>query len=1002
MEGKYHCNSCGLNYDVEVNLSVMNPEKLVGVGIGDEGEDAEGEMPEGEGEDINDTLNTEPAAATPAPPAANPMPAEMPGMGAHSNNWLRTAALRFVLQANPLTFVSKGKKRTVGVPGPIGTICPQCGSYKVAFKESEGTCVSCGCKSNVKAKSHNDKLDVVMTWQPNLTLANQEKVYPNGVKGGKGITAECEDCEEVRAALHQILSSRNKLVKIASATEDENPMLACMSDQIATGFADEDAMEICASIKQAIIKKHALLEDNDGEDDEEEKEHEDNESDEHEDNESDEEEAIEEVTEDLPEEVDFTEFESDEDEDDTEFESEESEEAGEGTEDLDDVQEVTEVVVKFKDSAGNDGEFSLSVGDVESGEEENVSNIPDDIEEVIIQEETDDEPEMEEGIEETDGDKILQEFFTDGTQMDAAEEEMAAESTMLTPEQARIEAKKTSELLRGDTVMSSNRSGGANLDMYKLALAMGMPLDTEADVPRRKEDGIVEDGSVEVHTTSHKNEAKKMKGTAAGSVIAKEDVVKGADRGVEVIKPKSASMKNALKQAVGQMIPSLEMEDEPMEEDLNAADPIMEDDGYEEDPIESVEDLDDPMASEMATGEAFLGGMDETDKANLEQALTQAGFAVDQIPAILEELESHLENSGGEPIEQELIAGNKKIKIKIAKKVKAQKAPAQLEPTDAVQKDSGEEKLNVPRNKAKAKPEIDVKRKDVNNPTEVRNKGYAVGPEATNLHSDVVPRDGSGDGIGGKKPKFDQESGPKQTSGKPDTYVQEFQKDNQIAPTPAGNEDNHAVAAAKAIKKITSSKNLDEKKIKIAIKNKVAYVKDIKSGKVFKMAFDFEDEENMMPEEKTGAIILKAEETNFGIEETGVNPDGTEIGNSVSTKDFLEVANLFYESEVEKKDAIERIKLEITKLVEPGARFRILDVDDITGKEKMIMKGRRKQKALEGQESLVASKEDAIKKIAASKGLDATKLEASDVAKEDGFFFVTDLESGKVFRVNAS
>jgi hypothetical protein len=66
--------------------------------------------------------------------------------------------------------------------------------------------------------------------------------------------------------------------------------------------------------------------------------------------------------------------------------------------------------------------------------------------------------------------------------------------------------------------------------------------------------------------------------------------------------------------------------------------------------------------------------------------------------------------------------------------------------------------------------------------------------------TDIVPRDSGGDGLGGEKVSFDPEKGEDQTSGNPDTYVQTL---NDVPdPTPAGNKDNHAVAANDTLKKV--------------------------------------------------------------------------------------------------------------------------------------------------------------------------------------------------------
>lgn len=131
-----------------------------------------------------------------------------------------------------------------------------------------------------------------------------------------------------------------------------------------------------------------------------------------------------------------------------------------------------------------------------------------------------------------------------------------------------------------------------------------------------------------------------------------------------------------------------------------------------------------------------------------------------------------------------------------AKKLEAQHSQNPSEPVDSIQDESKskENKVDVPRDKAKAKPETKFERpKEVDNPTEVRKSDYGFGEKGKNLHTEVVPRDSGGDGAGGKSVSFEDEKGEDATSGNENKYVQDFTPSEK--PTPAGNEDNHAVAA---------------------------------------------------------------------------------------------------------------------------------------------------------------------------------------------------------------
>lgn len=120
----------------------------------------------------------------------------------------------------------------------------------------------------------------------------------------------------------------------------------------------------------------------------------------------------------------------------------------------------------------------------------------------------------------------------------------------------------------------------------------------------------------------------------------------------------------------------------------------------------------------------------------------------------------------------------------------------QTEPVNSVDKSDPDAK--VPRDKKKAKPEIDVGRSDVDNPDEVRKDNYDKGPGGKNLHTNKVPRDKSGDGVGGESVGFEEETSEKATSGKPDSYVQDFSKSED--PSKAGSEENHATAAKSDVK----------------------------------------------------------------------------------------------------------------------------------------------------------------------------------------------------------
>jgi len=131
---------------------------------------------------------------------------------------------------------------------------------------------------------------------------------------------------------------------------------------------------------------------------------------------------------------------------------------------------------------------------------------------------------------------------------------------------------------------------------------------------------------------------------------------------------------------------------------------------------------------------------------------------------------------------------------KVKKTVFAQQATSKTEPVDGSQKVKD---TKVPSDKSKAKPEtgqITKDRPDVGKPTEIRTKDYQLGKGGENLHSEEVPRSEKDGGLkGGSVATTCEETGDKQTSGNPETYVQDLGDTKK--PTPAGNEMNHAAGS---------------------------------------------------------------------------------------------------------------------------------------------------------------------------------------------------------------
>jgi len=407
------------------------------------------------------------------------------------------------------------------------------------------------------------------------------------------------------------------------------------------------------------------------------------------------------------------------------------EEFGEEAEEVE-LENIEKIKVTVEDSEGKTVDIiaddeGITLSTEESSEDMDMISVEDEMLGDEVGDDVEEELEITEIVTDDDlEENPLSSVFTNIEDQFPEEEDVEEECGGLSVGASRKEikeyAQKTSEFLRTDRIANANSAGGLTLDMDALRNGMGiektaqampatMPPDTEVEVPRSEEVGIVEDGE-SVHTNDNENTAKDMSGTAAGSTVYDH---KEIERGVEIIEP----------------------------------------------------------TAQAASSDDFI--------------------------------------------------------------VEAQAQATQNEPLDSGEREeSNGENLDVPRDESKAKPEIDVKREDVDNPKEVRDGNYGMGPEGKDLHTEVIPRDSSGDGIGGSSVDFDGEKGDKQTSGNPDNYVQEFQKDNQIAPNPVSNEDNHLGASAKdAIRKVAETQEVEENSLEAVEMDEVFVVKDIQSGKMY-------------------------------------------------------------------------------------------------------------------------------------------------------------------------
>jgi len=831
IDGHYRDADTGLEWEAEVNIKVLNPEKVKGLDFVED----EGGVDEGEGEPDTEGINSEIAS-----PEAEP--AAMPGAGgggmsptspmASAPNWVKDAPLRLSMSLSPNMFMGSYLKTASSKTNmnhhKLGQVCPQCGSKdKVAFKNSEGNCGSCGCKTYVSTKkAKNGKVDSHVYMLPNIERSNKKNPW-----GGHAVTAEVENREEIQKNIHTILSQRKALLK-AAATIDQDPWIACVSDQVTSGYSGDNAIQICSSIRDIQLKKIAMESENsknpfekkDKKKNEKSEDSNDEETDKLEDsNKSDD--------------VDFEETEDKSKDDDVDFENESSEsevdgeELGledesseiEGEEDNvefenetegeevadsfgDEFEEIeeddmnaevaelgspTSIKVTLQDAEGKTVELVADDGGITVSEQEEVEGevgtepeFGDDFGDGFGEEgDLEDDIEINDVVTDSDVEEDpLSSVFSDGLDKFDEEDSEDEEEPKMTSADIMAKSLQTSELLRGDRVASSNRSGGGSLDMDILAAALGFKKESTQTVPTgtpvkgvlRDESVGVSDEGGNVHTTEHENTAKK-RNSIADSSFNEKGVVDGSGRGVEVIKGREGRFSGSNKDVV---VANEKTSDCKKRKDVH---PVDETGGGER------------TSKEKQMAKQFKGSTEPKEKKEA------------------------------------------------SKNVKAQSQAKQTEPTDVGDGEKGGEKIKTPRNTSKSKPEEIEGRKDVKSPLKVRKDNYGKGSEGKNLHTDIVPRDKGGDGLGGKAVTFEKENSESATSGNPDTYVQKFQSDSYIKPTSYGKEENHATsgpntASSLAIKKVASENGIKNLKNLEAVDfGGFIVVRDLKNGNTFRV-----------------------------------------------------------------------------------------------------------------------------------------------------------------------
>lgn len=889
VDGVYKDNTTGVEYTVDVNYRILNPHVLQNPNFLDQGDDEgapEDDMTEGE--DVNDELNANPTGMqSPAIPGGQPAGGAPGGQGggggglggglmANAPSWVKTAALRYDITMDPMLFDSeyveakndKGKVVKTAVHKP-GHICPQCGSHKVAFASNQGECANCGTKTYVETQKEKGKLRVHMYVDNNLEIREATNEW-----GGHAFNGPVKNREEILEKVHQILASRKSLVKIAQSLPDD-PWLNCVSDQVSDGYDGDNAIQICASLKDAYLK--TAMEDDSLEDEEMTKESEEEkvfEDDDSENDSSEETEDFEEVE--GPEEEDGSEpddsFEDDGFEDDgfEEVIDEDlgSEDSGDfGTQKAIDVENITHIDIYGTTPDGEEFEVEIPV----NGQGAIDSPIADDDIDILeVEEVFEGQPEdvvdvlNEEGGEEIeDEDYGLKDIFT------MPEDPNSIDKDIEEDDDDEDEGFSFAASLRSGRVSTANRIGADFLtddSMAKLAQALGlsMPTNTKADergvnIPRDEEEyGLREDGEA-LDTSEYENTAADMKGTkdgnAAGSSLSEDPAIAGAERGIRQVKPTEQGSRTNKAAGTGSWV-KVSGDESKQRKDKHPVEETPNDDG------------DRSVCEKGKSGNSTESAKKNT---NPNTKRTKVHFKEDSGLEVEAGNDGDFDHGGlGKKRKDVHHKDDSKMNVKKKDKSKDKEtacgvtassnpfvkgaqsnnsAPSQTEPVDAIYEDkiednSRETSLNIPRNNSKSNPqEFDGVREDVTSPDEIRSSEYDMGQNGKNLHNTgIIPRDKSGDGIGGESTTFEDEKAKGATSGKPDTYVQEFQESKYIDPTPAGKEDNHATMGVntasrmkKIIEKFASANGFDSADLEAVDFGDSIAIEQLSTGRLFEL-----------------------------------------------------------------------------------------------------------------------------------------------------------------------
>lgn len=748
LDDHFVCKNCDTQFDVKVDVSILNPNKALGSGSDTEDQGAE-ESETGAEDAATEGADVAPVgqpATMPAAPAGGANPAGGPAGGGQIPAMASfTVHPRIMLR----TANSLGRLPRIGEAVAIGERCPNCGSGKTVLENNSGLCVACGCDYTVKvARSKRaDRLNVTIAW-----LASGRKL-------------DITKCRNCRAAVRKfekkvasLNTNRKRLLRTASLNieSDKQALDICTQDRMRDGFSRRASVHICgctkASFEMELLKKTAQIA---GSDEEEDMGKFDN--------------PMNDIKDKDMLNGDESQF---SDVDDEEFE------AGEDAED------------------GSD-----TVEDSYDEEDGYIHNLP----------ETGESDDM--GVDQNTGNKLKVHIDVTGCPADGCGSDLYDSESGTCPECGYTSGPKGSIDLTIDTqsgsveVDSDTISGGEEYGPDDFG---GDDMDAE-DMSGEGFDEFESEDSSDFDADGDEDfdadESEDFESEDGDEFGDDEDYIDNSDEMED-----RDELADSFEEDSDELLDSVENLKDGIDDEFEADEDGDSDDDFEDDDEDSEDDEDD---DDEIVQESDEDDDDEDDskipaEAMSASRITSAGkFAgsnlnIDYVAAKLGLKKSTLKN------EAKKLAGQHPL-LRKASDIKLSKTAnmlggvklAQTSPTKQTMPLDIEDEVDggVPRDesvgfKQTSPTEIKKVKKNPKSPE----RGKSSGGE-----TDVVPRDGSGDGLGGRKVTFEAEKSEDATSGNPDSYVQKLQE--TIKPKPRGSKENHAVASAKQVIDAFAAKN---------------------------------------------------------------------------------------------------------------------------------------------------------------------------------------------------